>query len=111
MTKARLAEAAKGFAPHAEPLPIPASPSYSAAKVRRPAFRPRLLQRSKLAALARGAEGSLLVTPSRRTRADSLAALSAAIKDVPHIVWDDDGDNPYFAFLALADPSSRLRIR
>jgi uncharacterized protein len=85
VTKARLAEAAKGFAPHAEPLPIPASPSYSAAKVRRPAFRPRLLQRSKLAALARGAEGSLLVTPSRRTRADSLAALSAAIKDVPHI--------------------------
>jgi mitochondrial fission protein ELM1 len=47
--------------------------------------------------------GTLLVTPSRRTGPDSLAALSAAIKDVPHIVWDGTGDNPYFAFLVLAD--------
>ena len=43
------------------------------------------------------------MTPSRRTRPDSLAALSAAIKDVSHIVWDGAGDNPYFAFLASAD--------
>ena len=47
--------------------------------------------------------GSLLVTPSRRTRADSLAALAAAIKDVPQSSGTAAGDNPYFAFLALAD--------
>ena len=29
--------------------------------------------------------------------------LTAAIKDVPHSVWDGAGENPYFAFLALAD--------
>ena len=58
---------------------------------------------AKLASLARDTGGSLLVTPSRRTRADSLAALTAAIKDLPHTVWDGTGENPYFAFLALAD--------
>jgi len=58
---------------------------------------------AKLAALAGENGGSLLVTPSRRTRTDSLAALFVAIKDVPHIVWDGTRDNPYFAFLALAD--------
>ena len=58
---------------------------------------------AKLASLARDTGGSLLVTPSRRTRANSLAALTAAIKDLPHTVWDGTGENPYFAFLALAD--------
>ena len=58
---------------------------------------------AKLARLARENGASLLVTPSRRTSPEALAALSAAIKDVPHIVWDGTGDNPYFAFLALAD--------
>ena len=29
--------------------------------------------------------------------------LTAAIEDVPHSVWDGAGENPYFAFLALAD--------
>jgi hypothetical protein len=43
------------------------------------------------------------VTPSRRTRQGSIAALEAALKGVPHIVWDGSGDNPYFGFLALAD--------
>ena len=32
-----------------------------------------------------------------------VAALANAIEDVPHLLWDGTGDNPYFAFLALAD--------
>jgi mitochondrial fission protein ELM1 len=32
-----------------------------------------------------------------------LAALTDAIADVPHFVWDGTGDNPYFGFLGLAD--------
>jgi uncharacterized protein len=32
-----------------------------------------------------------------------MLALSRAIADVPHFVWDGTGDNPYFAFLGLAD--------
>ena len=103
VTKARLAEAAKRFAPRAEPLPHPriaillGSAAFS--------FPPEIAATlgTELAALVRGAGGSLLATPPRRTRADSLAALPAAIKDVPHIVWDGSGDNPYFAFLATED--------
>jgi mitochondrial fission protein ELM1 len=103
VTKARLAEAAKRFAPHAEPLPHPRIAILLGGESA--AFPPEIAATlgTELAALVRGAGGSLLATPSRRTRADSLAALSAAIKGVPHIVWDGSGDNPYFAFLALAD--------
>ena len=57
---------------------------------------------AELAALAKESGGALLITPSRRTRPDSLARLSGAIADVPH-VWDGAGDNPYFALLGLAD--------
>jgi mitochondrial fission protein ELM1 len=103
VTKARLAEAAKRFAPHAEPLPHPRIAILLGGESA--AFPPEIAATlgTEPAALVRGAGGSLLATPSRRTRADSLAALSAAIKGVPHIVWDGSGDNPYFAFLALAD--------
>ncbi len=45
----------------------------------------------------------LLVTPSRRTGADNLAILQAALHDVPHYLWDGTGDNPYYSMLALAD--------
>ncbi|HKB21624.1 MAG TPA: mitochondrial fission ELM1 family protein [Methyloceanibacter sp.] len=105
VTKARLAEAAKRFAPHAEPLPHPRIAILLGGESAAFSFPPEIAATlgTELAALVRGAGGSLLATPSRRTRADSLAALSAAIKGVPHIVWDGSGDNPYFAFLALAD--------
>ena len=57
------------------------------------------------ARLALGAGGSLLVTTSRRTSADAAAALGKAIKEVPSFVfnWGDEGDNPYMAYLAMAD--------
>lgn len=57
------------------------------------------------ARLTAGVGGSLLVTTSRRTSADSAAALGDAIKDIPSFVfnWGDKGDNPYMAFLAMAD--------
>ncbi len=58
---------------------------------------------AKLARLAKESGAALLVTPSRRTRADSIAAFAHAIADVPHLLWDGAGDNPYFAFLGLAD--------
>jgi mitochondrial fission protein ELM1 len=105
VTPARLAEAAKRFAPRAEPLPHPRITILLGGESAAFSFPPEIAATlgTKLAALARGHGGSLLVTPSPRTRSDSLAALSAAIEDVPHIVWDGTGDNPYFAFLALAD--------
>ena len=45
----------------------------------------------------------LAVTPSRRTGAENIKTLSAALAGLPAVVWDFQGDNPYFGFLGLAD--------
>jgi mitochondrial fission protein ELM1 len=57
----------------------------------------------QLAAAARAAKGSVLVTPSRRTAPELLGILREALKNDPHFLWDGSGDNPYFGLLALAD--------
>ncbi len=44
----------------------------------------------------------LLITPSRRTRADYVARLREVLGDA-HFVWDGAGDNPYPAILGLAE--------
>src|SRR5690606_28139930 len=56
-----------------------------------------------LAKLARDTGGALLITPSRRTRTDTLEVLARGVAGTPHFLWDGGGDNPYFAFLSLAD--------
>lgn len=58
---------------------------------------------AKLRACATNPGGSLLITPSRRTGRDAIAALAAGVRDVPFFLWDMQGENPYFALLALAD--------
>ena len=45
---------------------------------------------------------SFAVTPSRRTGADNIAALRQGIADIPHIIWEGEGPNPYFGYLGLA---------
>ncbi len=57
----------------------------------------------KLATLARQSGAGLLVTPSRRTGAANEAILRHALAGLPASIWDGSGENPYFAFLALAD--------
>jgi mitochondrial fission protein ELM1 len=47
--------------------------------------------------------GSALVTTSRRTGAAGLALLRDRLKGYPAAIWDGSGENPYFAYLALAD--------
>ncbi len=47
--------------------------------------------------------GSLLMTFSRRTPDPAKALLTARLKHLPGIIWDGQGANPYFAFLAAAD--------
>ncbi|MBB4264544.1 mitochondrial fission ELM1 family protein [Roseospira visakhapatnamensis] len=57
-------------------------------------------------ALAARAGGSLLVTTSRRTRPDAVAAIRAGLAGVPHVLhpWTPDrAANPYLGFLGLAD--------
>jgi uncharacterized protein len=51
----------------------------------------------------RSIRGTLLLTFSRRTPEPARAALKAALKDLPGIIYDGEGDNPYFAFLSAAD--------
>jgi hypothetical protein len=47
--------------------------------------------------------GSLMLTFSRRTPDAAKAAMTAGLVDLPGIIWDGTGANPYFAFLAAAD--------
>jgi mitochondrial fission protein ELM1 len=47
--------------------------------------------------------GSLLLTFSRRTPEPARALLTARLRHLPGVLWDGEGPNPYFAFLAGAD--------
>ena len=105
VTSARLTEGAENFAALIEPLPRPRiavllggeSQAFSLPPDHAAAFG------MALARLVRDNGGSLLVTPSRRTMPESVRALSAAIADTPHFLWDGTGENPYHALLAFAD--------
>jgi mitochondrial fission protein ELM1 len=56
-----------------------------------------------LADILRAGGGSALITPSRRTGEAGLALLRDRLRGLSASVWDATGDNPYFAYLALAD--------
>lgn len=53
--------------------------------------------------LAKQHGAGLVVTPSRRTGAANEALLRQRLADLPAIVWDGRGDNPYLGILGLAD--------
>jgi mitochondrial fission protein ELM1 len=57
---------------------------------------------AQLAALA-GREGSLMITPSRRTGDENMAILQEALRGTPSYIWDGQGANPYYGMLGLAD--------
>jgi len=56
-----------------------------------------------IAGLLREQGGTVLVTPSRRTGEKRLKLLEKRLTGLPAIIWDGTGDNPYFAYLAVAD--------
>ncbi len=56
-----------------------------------------------VAEILRTRGGSALVTPSRRTGAAGVGVLRARLENLPAAIWDGCGENPYFAYLALAD--------
>ncbi len=49
------------------------------------------------------AGGSVMVTFSRRTPASARRLMTEALSDLPGFIWDGEGENPYFALLAMAD--------
>jgi uncharacterized protein len=105
VTAERLAEAGKAFAPRIADLPHPRIAVLLGGESQAFSFPPETATGfgAKLAILAQETGGSLLVTPSRRTRPETLDALAKAIRDVPHFLWNGSGANPYFAYLSLAD--------
>ena len=105
VNKARLAEAANQFRQHVASMPNPRIAVLLGGASRAFSFKPRHAAAlgTKLAALVRDSGGSLLVTPSRRTPPESLAAFARAIAGVSATIWSGSGENPYFGFLALAD--------
>lgn len=105
VTPARLAAAARRFGPALTDLPRPLvavmlggnSKAYrmSAARMTRLGAR--------LAELARRDGAGLLVTPSRRTPPRTVEIVRRALHGLPARTWDGQGENPYLAYLALAD--------
>lgn len=50
-----------------------------------------------------GKTARLMITTSRRTPDNLIAALQKTFGKGPHIIWDGKDPNPYFGFLAYAD--------
>ena len=47
--------------------------------------------------------GSVMVSFTRRTPEPAKNILEARLRHLPGVIWDGEGDNPYFAYLAAAD--------
>ncbi len=57
----------------------------------------------EVASAVRCAGGSLMVSFTRRTPQPAQRILTEGLAGLPGWIWDGEGDNPYFAFLAAAD--------
>ncbi len=105
VTGERLAEGAAVFADRLEPLPRPRVAVLIGGRSR--AFDLTEAHAAGLAdRIARALEaagGSLMLTFSRRTPEAAKAAMTARLAHLPGLIWDDEGANPYFAFLKFAD--------
>ncbi|WP_439814705.1 mitochondrial fission ELM1 family protein [Zavarzinia sp. CC-PAN008] len=101
VTPQRLAAEAQAFAGTFDGLPRP----WTAVLVggTNAAFRFGAGEARSVAAQLRQVEGSLLVTPSRRTAPEAVAELQKGLIGRPHWLWDGAGPNPYFAMLGLAE--------
>lgn len=105
LTPERLTEEARAFEAMLAPLPRPRVAVLVGGKSK--AFD---LPPARAAALAReigdavgAAGGSVMVTFSRRTPDAARAVLGPRLADLPGVVWNGEGANPYFAFLEAAD--------
>lgn len=105
ITWARLEQAAAAFAPQLAHLPRPLVAVLIGGSNACYSLTPEIISAlaSQLRALCLDQGVGLAVTPSRRTGADNIAALRQALAGLPAVVWDFDGENPYFGYLGLAD--------
>jgi uncharacterized protein len=57
----------------------------------------------RIVATVKRSGGSVVATPSRRTGQNGVRLLRERLAEVPGQVWDGSGENPYYAYLAVAD--------
>ena len=105
VSEARLKAEYKPFAKSIDPLPHPRATVLVGGKSK--AFD---LSQERAAAIANSLQqaieqegGSLLMTFARRTPMRARELLAARLGHIPGVIWDGEGANPYFAFLAGAD--------
>ena len=105
ITPQTLAEAAPKFAERIAPLPHPRVAVMIGGRSKAfdlpPAHAADLAERIKAAVQA--ADGSLLLTFSRRTPDAAQAMMTERLSALPGWIWDGTGDNPLFAMLDAAD--------
>jgi mitochondrial fission protein ELM1 len=104
VTPKLLADAAASFGPGLEHLPRPRVAVLiggANAVFQTPDDVVQRVARDLAAIAATGA--GLMVTFSRRTGSEMEKAIREALAGSNAVIWDGTGDNPYFAYLALAD--------
>ena len=93
------------FAPRIEALPRPRVAMIVGGKSKShdlPPARARAMA-TEVAQAIEASGGSLLLSFTRRTPEPARRILAERLAGIPGWIWDDQGDNPYFAFLAAAD--------
>lgn len=105
VTPERLEAEAARFSDLLDPLPRPRAAVLIGGKSKAhdlPPERAATLAREIEAAVT-AAGGSVMVTFSRRTPEAARDLMTARLRHLPGVIWNGEGENPYFAFLAAAD--------
>lgn len=106
VTPQRLAAEAEAWRPRFAHLPRPWVAVIVGGATRNRPFPVAMARQlgQRVAALAAGTGGSVLLTTSRRTGAEQGRALAESLPEPRWLhLYGQPGDNPYFGFLALAD--------
>ena len=105
ITRARLEAAAGEWREHFQDLPRPRMALLVGGSTRRRTFTEALARdlAGTVSAMAADAGGSLLVSTSRRSAAAAETLIAGLGVPARVYRWDEEGDNPYFGYLALAD--------
>lgn len=105
VTPQRLEAEFKPFADRLERLPSPRVAVLVGGRSRVHDLPPTraIAMADEIAAAVTRAGGSVLVTFSRRTPDAARELMAHRLEQLPGMVWDGEGPNPYFAFLAAAD--------
>ena len=105
VTEQRLAQARQDWMPRLAHLPGPFVGIFIGGSSKVYRLTSRMIHHiiDQLIVMSRRYGCSILVTPSRRTSLEHQRILRDRLSEIPSMVWDQTGDNPYFGFLSAAD--------